>query len=143
MTYRFKESRSEQKIISNLNFLMPVMVYTSSFYITKHAKKHSSEKKKTGEIHGGENGENWGYYSHARRVMRQEGDLYLKAPKDTFTFCEGLLHVASYLGRKAGLRDSEHCTFTSPDQPTPPQFGSSGSSFITLNILHFFAINVV
>lgn len=99
MTYHFKESRSKQKIISNLNFLMPVMVYTSSFYITKHAKKkkkRSSEKKKTGEIHGGENGENWAYYGHAHRVMRQEGDLYLKAPKDTFTFCEGLLHIASY-----------------------------------------------
>lgn len=39
MTYHFKESRSKQKIISNLNFLMPVMVYTSSCYITKHAKK--------------------------------------------------------------------------------------------------------
>lgn len=44
MTYHFKESRSKQKIISNLNFLMPVMVYTSSFYITKHAKK---KKKKS------------------------------------------------------------------------------------------------
>lgn len=59
-------------------------------------EKHSSEKKKTGEIHGGKNGGNWAYYGLANRVMRQKGDLYLKAPKDTFTFCEGLLHVDSY-----------------------------------------------